>query len=98
MACVGASIYAASVRSECPARGVERASRARICCHGHDYIVVMLANPAEQFPMFTAITRAEYVSVGSAEEQRAGAPGNRRERLDVSAGRANLPPVLGIGG
>ena len=94
---VGAAVDSASMRAECPTGGVKRVGGARIHDHGHDHIVVMLANAPKQFPVFTGIAGAKHVPVGSPEEQRARASGHRCKGLDIATGRPDLPPVLSIG-
>ena len=97
MAGVGAAVNAATVGAKRPAGGIKRICRARIHEHGHDHVVVVLADSSEQFPMFARVAGAEHVPVRGAEEERARVAGHGRERLDVSAGRAHLPPGLGVG-
>ncbi len=97
MAGVSAAVNAPAMGTERPTRGIKRICRARIHNHGHDHVVVMLANSSEQFPVFSRIAGAKHVPVRSAEEKRARVARHSCEGLDVSTGRANLPPGLGVG-
>ena len=94
---IGAAVNASAMRAQRPAGGVKCVGRARIHDHGHDHVVVMLADSSKQFPVFSAIAGAKHVSVRSAEEQRARAAGHCCQGLNISTWRADLPPGLSIG-
>ena len=50
---VGAAVNASAVGAKRPARGIKCVCRARIHDHGHDHVIVMLADSSEQVPVFS---------------------------------------------
>jgi hypothetical protein len=52
VAAVRGLVNAAAARAERPAGGINGVRGARIDSHGHDDIVVMLADPAKKVPVF----------------------------------------------
>jgi hypothetical protein len=57
----------------------------------------MLSDSSKQLPMFSGVAGTKHMPVWCAQEKRARAAGNRREGLNVSPRRADLPPSLGMG-
>src|ERR1700722_6410826 len=58
---------------------------------------MMLANPAQQFPVFSPIVGAKHMPVRSSEVKDAGAARGRCQGLHIPSWRANLTPGLRAG-